>query len=105
MNFVVDGPAVPIPQMSAAGPPSRGHHERPIRGNSATRQRHPKVDRFNLQEAPRSNLGGGRLRAEEQQRPSGRWIQVIAKMWLLIIGTAVLTGLMIRGVIRDVMDR
>jgi hypothetical protein len=30
---------------------------------------------------------------------------VIARMWLLIIGTAVVTGLMIRGVIRDVMDR
>jgi hypothetical protein len=30
---------------------------------------------------------------------------VIAGMWLLIIGKAVVTGLMIRGVIQDVMDR
>lgn len=30
---------------------------------------------------------------------------MITGMWLLIIGTAVLTALMVRGVIRDVTDR
>jgi hypothetical protein len=30
---------------------------------------------------------------------------MITGMWLLIIGTAVLTALVVRGVIRDVTDR
>src|SRR6266516_2143441 len=38
-ELVVHRRAVRISQRPATDPPSRGHHDRPTRGNSATRQR------------------------------------------------------------------